>query len=138
LPSPAAGQGPCSFDFRYDANSTPIIDEDVCNFHQVDADLYRGGRPHPNAYRKLVEVGIRTIIDLESPESVRGEQEAIQGFNQTLQTERRPIWHTFILGPTGATTIHAGHTLRSLAEWDSRCWVQGAGCQSKRARQAMV
>ena len=106
LAFPAPSQGQCSLDFPHDSNPTRIIDEDICNFHQVDADLYRGGRPQPNAYLKLVEVGIRTIIDLESPESVRREQEAIQGFNQTLKPEARVDFIPFPIDP--AEIVKAG------------------------------
>ena len=86
---PALGQGPCSLDFPHDSNPTPIIDEDICNFHQVDADLYRGARPRPSAYAKLVLLGIRTIINLEESEYAEREKAAIKELNGDLKREQR-------------------------------------------------
>jgi len=86
---PALGQGPCSLDFPHDSNPTPIIDEDICNFHQVDADLYRGARPRPSAYAKLVLLGIRTIINLEESEYAEREKAAIEELNGDLKPEQR-------------------------------------------------
>lgn len=86
---PAPGQGPCSLDFPHDSNPTPIIDEDICNFHQVDADLYRGGRPRPRAYAKLVELGIRTIVNLEESEYAEREKAVIEELNGDLKPEQR-------------------------------------------------
>lgn len=89
LASPACGQGPCSLDFPHDANPTPVVDADICNFHQVDADLYRGGRPRQSAYAKLVELGIRTIINLEEPEYAQREKATLDALNATLKPAQR-------------------------------------------------
>jgi tyrosine-protein phosphatase SIW14 len=104
LSFPAFGQEPCSIDFPHDANPTQVNDEDICNFHQVDADLYRGGRPRPRAYPKLAELGIRTIINLEEPEYAEREKSALDELNATLKPEQRigfisfPIAQTEIAG----------------------------------------
>jgi len=95
---PAVGQGPCSLDFPHDANPTPIVDADICNFHQVDADLYRGGRPQPSAYAKLVELGIRTIINLEEPEYAEREKSVLDELNATLKPEQRINLISFPIG----------------------------------------
>jgi protein tyrosine/serine phosphatase len=86
---PALGQGPCNLDFPHDSNPTPITDEDICNFHQVDADLYRGARPRPSAYAKLVQLGIRTIVNLEESEYAEREKAAIEELNRDLKREQR-------------------------------------------------
>jgi tyrosine-protein phosphatase SIW14 len=87
LSFPAFGQGPCSVDFPHDANPTRVSDEDICNFHQVDADLYRGGRPRPSAYPKLAKLGIRTIINLEEPNYAEREKAAVEELNRDLKPE---------------------------------------------------
>jgi len=85
----AIGSDFCAYDFPLDSNPTLISGDDICNFHQVDAQLYRGGRPRPTAYPKLVEVGIRTIIDLEERESAGKEKGEIDRFNQGLPPGRK-------------------------------------------------
>jgi protein tyrosine/serine phosphatase len=84
-PPRAAAQFPCAVLFPHDSNPTPITDEDICNFHKVDALVYRGGRPRPSAYPKLVELGVRTILDLEETASAEKERDSITRFNATLK-----------------------------------------------------
>jgi len=86
---PARGQGPCRIAFPHDANPTPITDDDICNFHQVEPDFYRGGRPRPSAFPKLVRLGIRTIIDLEGSANAEREQAAVAELNRRLPAEQR-------------------------------------------------
>jgi protein tyrosine/serine phosphatase len=86
---PARGQGPCGIDFPHDANPTPITDDDICNFHRVEPDFYRGGRPRPSAFPKLVKLGIRTIMDLEGSANAEREQAAIEELNRKLPAEQR-------------------------------------------------
>jgi protein tyrosine/serine phosphatase len=95
---PALGQGPCRLDFPHDSNPTPIVDEDICNFHQVDADLYRGARPRPSAYAKLVQLGIRTIVNLEEPEYAEREKAVIEELNGDLKREQRINFISFPIG----------------------------------------
>src|SRR5438876_8284194 len=47
-----------------DCNPTSITSKEICNFHKVDNDLYRGGRPTCLGLAKLEALGIRTFIDL--------------------------------------------------------------------------
>ncbi len=82
--SPALAQGPCEPDFPHDSNPTKITDEDVCNFHQVDRDVYRGGRPRPSAYPKLVELGIHTIINLEETKYAERERAIVEDLSKKL------------------------------------------------------
>lgn len=63
--SPSRGMGRCLHKFPNDCNPTSITDQDICNFHRVDSDLYRGARPKCSGYAKLASLGIRTIISLE-------------------------------------------------------------------------
>ena len=89
LAIPALGQEPCGLDFPHDSNPTKITDNDICNFHQVDAEVYRGARPGPSAYPKLVQLGIRTIITLEEAKSADRERAALAELNQELGPEER-------------------------------------------------
>lgn len=86
---PLAAQEPCGVDFPHDSNPTAITDEDVCNFHQVDPQMYRGGRPRASAYPKLQELGVRTIINLEEAEVGEQERAVIARLNGTLKPEER-------------------------------------------------
>lgn len=58
-------QARCFFHFPEDCNHTPITDDDICDFHKVDSDLYRGSRPKCSGYVKLAQLGIRTIVNLQ-------------------------------------------------------------------------
>jgi protein tyrosine/serine phosphatase len=109
LALPALGQGPCNLDFPHDSNPTPIIDEDICNFHQVDADLYRGGRPRPRAYAKLVLLGIRTIINLEEPEYAEREKSVLDKLNATLKPEQRINFISFPIDLRAIATTGVPH-----------------------------
>jgi protein tyrosine/serine phosphatase len=87
--APATAQDACALDFPLDSNPTSITPKDICNFHQVDAQLYRGGRPRASAYPKLAEVGIRTIINLEEKEYADAERQAIDNLNRGLPPDRQ-------------------------------------------------
>ena len=52
-----------------DCNPTSITPKEICNFHKVDNDLYRGGRPNCPGLAKLEALGIRTFIDLGGAEA---------------------------------------------------------------------
>jgi tyrosine-protein phosphatase SIW14 len=115
LALPACAQGPCSIDFPHDANATRIIDADICNFHQVDADLYRGGQPRPSAYPKLAELGIRTIINLEEPKYAEREKAAVEELNRDLKPEARIDFISFPIDQTEIATDGVPHEqLRDL------------------------
>src|SRR5215471_17560411 len=47
-----------------DCNPTTITPAEICNFHKVDNDLYRGGRPTCVGLAKLEALGVRAFIDL--------------------------------------------------------------------------
>jgi hypothetical protein len=52
-----------------DCNPTTITDSDICDFHKVDNDLYRGGHPTCSGLSKLEALGVRTFIDLGGSEA---------------------------------------------------------------------
>ena len=85
----AIGSDFCAYDFPLDSNPTLISGDDICNFHQVDAQIYRGGRPRPTAFPKLVGIGIRTIIDLEGEESAAKEKKKVNELNLRLPPNKR-------------------------------------------------
>lgn len=58
-------QARCFYHFPEDCNSTSITDRDICDFHKVDSDLYRGSQPKCSGYAKLAELGIRTVVNLQ-------------------------------------------------------------------------
>ena len=84
-------QGKRSNNFPHDCNPTGITDKDIANFHQVDRDLYRGARPayREDVYLKLVDLGIRTIVNLETGEASKEEAEVKQ-VNQELSGRHLP------------------------------------------------
>lgn len=55
----------CFYKFPRDCNPTPITDQDICNFHKVDNDLYRGSAPRCSGYAKLAQIGVRTVVNLQ-------------------------------------------------------------------------
>jgi protein tyrosine/serine phosphatase len=72
--------------------SVPSAEDLVGNFHRVDAEMYRGGRPayRDDVYRKFAELGIRTIINLEGGTQAKREQEVVERVNQQLAREGKP------------------------------------------------
>lgn len=89
----------CAYNFPLDSNPTPITSEDVCNFHQVDEELYRGGRPRPSAYPKLVEIGVRTIVNLEEQEFAAAEKAAMEELNLGLAPDKQIQFISFPISP---------------------------------------
>jgi protein tyrosine phosphatase (PTP) superfamily phosphohydrolase (DUF442 family) len=87
--SVALSSDSCAYDFPLDSNPTPITSKDVCNFHQVDAQIYRGGRPRSSAYPKFVELGIRTILNLEEREYADKERAVVDELNLGLPPEKQ-------------------------------------------------
>ena len=100
LALPLAAQEPCGVDFPHDANPTAITDDDICNFHQVDPQVFRGGRPRSSAYPKLQQLGVRTIINLEEGEHSENEREVITRLNDTLKPEERIDFISFPVSQT--------------------------------------
>lgn len=89
LALPGLGEEPCAISFPHDSNPTEVTDQDICNFHKVDAEVYRGGRPRPSAYPKLAKLGIRTIVNFEEIESAEQERAAVAKLNLNLKPEER-------------------------------------------------
>jgi protein tyrosine/serine phosphatase len=52
-----------------DCNPTTITDNEICDFHKLDDDLYRGGHPTCSGLAKLQALGIRTFINLGGAEA---------------------------------------------------------------------
>ena len=52
----------------------------VPNFHQVDAQIYRGGQPSDEGWHSLAKLGIKTVVDLRRPNehSTSAEQQAVK------------------------------------------------------------
>lgn len=49
------------------------------NFHKVSEQLYRGAQPLEDGFRKLSELGIKTVINLRGPDDrISGEQKAAE------------------------------------------------------------
>lgn len=99
IPRLAAASDYCTYDFPLDSNPTAISSDDICNFHQVDAQVYRGGRPRPTAFPKLLEIGIRTIIDLEEEEAAAREKEEVEKINLGLSANRQIQFISLPIGP---------------------------------------
>ena len=53
--------GCASTHHAHHARSNPLI-----HFYQVDPHLYRGGQPTPEGFRRLADMGIRTIVSLRA------------------------------------------------------------------------
>jgi tyrosine-protein phosphatase SIW14 len=52
--------------------------EQIKNFTQVDAYVYRGGQPSSEGFRYLAKIGVKTIIDLREPgERSRAEEKSV-------------------------------------------------------------
>jgi protein tyrosine/serine phosphatase len=51
------------------------VEPELPNFHQVDANLYRGGQPAEGGVTRLKALGIRTIVNLRyEPDLVKAEE----------------------------------------------------------------
>lgn len=53
----------------------PLKDKELPNFHQVNANLYRGGQPDENGVKKLAALGIKTIINLRGADAAEKKEE---------------------------------------------------------------
>lgn len=51
---------------------------DIKNFGKINDHIYRGGQPEGDNYRKLIELGVKTIVDLRS-DSEPGAKAAAEG-----------------------------------------------------------
>ncbi len=50
----------------------------IANFHQVDANLYRGAQPAPKEFQNLARLGIKTVLDLREEGHSRTEQKQVE------------------------------------------------------------
>jgi len=62
----------------------PITEPGVEEFHQMDANHFRGGRPDLTALKVLKSLGVRTIIDLEDNHFVLPEKKWVEGLGMTF------------------------------------------------------
>lgn len=89
---------PSAFASPPDSRPPSINTDDDANFRMVDSQFYCGGRPRASAFPKLVQLGIRTIINLESGEDAEVERAAIEKLNLGLQLDRRIQLISFPIG----------------------------------------
>src|SRR5580698_10299878 len=65
----------CSVGLWADTGTQP----GVANFHQVDANVYRGAQPTPEGLKTLADMGIKTIVDLRhGKEHSDNEQQTVE------------------------------------------------------------
>ena len=90
--SASGGEASETKHYPQDCNPTSVSDAEVLNFHEVDSELFRGGRPHykDDVYLKLANVGIRTIVNLEAGDQAAREWAAVERVNQLLQQQQHP------------------------------------------------
>src|SRR5215813_9002000 len=52
----------------------------IPNFHQINAQVYRGGQPTDDGWKSLVKLGVKTVIDLRRPNEhdTAAERRAVQ------------------------------------------------------------
>jgi uncharacterized protein (TIGR01244 family) len=51
----------------------------IPNFHQVDANIYRGAQPAPQEFQSLARLGIKTVLDLRDEQShARAERKLVE------------------------------------------------------------
>jgi protein tyrosine/serine phosphatase len=50
--------------------------KELPNFHEVNAEVFRGGQPQKGGLQKLSELGIKTIINLRNDDALASEEEA--------------------------------------------------------------
>lgn len=92
-------------------NPAGITEKEIPNFHQVDADLFRGAHPNCVGYAKLKAMGIRTIVELQgSPVgSLRGCEKRMGRRDLNFYTVPFDIW----FGQTAVTGV-SDRRLRQL------------------------
>jgi tyrosine-protein phosphatase SIW14 len=77
------------------SNATPKYDE-LPNFHQVNEKLYRGAQPKKEGFKRLAQLGVKTIVNLRDDDAMaqREGSEAraagLQYFNLPLSRTGRP------------------------------------------------
>jgi len=77
------------------AQSEPRYD-DLPNFHRVNERLYRGAQPREGGFRRLAQLGIRTVVNLRQADDHARADEALAlaaglgYFNVPMQRHARP------------------------------------------------
>ena len=70
--------------------------EELPNFHQVNAHLYRGAQPRPEGWRRLAALGVKTVVNLRAAdknsraEELEARAAGLQYFNVPLPAYARP------------------------------------------------
>jgi len=88
----------------------------IVNFHQVDANLYRGAQPEPQEFQNLAQFGIKTVLDLRGEEGhARTERKLVEAagmryinlpFNGVLAPTDDQISHALaIVGDTASGPV---------------------------------
>lgn len=75
------------------------------NFHRVDSELYRGGRPayREDVYMKFAAMGIRTVMNLEGGDQAKREKAVVERVNlKLLEQKKEPL--RFVSYPINAYT----------------------------------
>ncbi len=67
----------------FSADVTPVV-AGVPNFHEVDANVYRGAQPSLEGFRSLAALGVKTIVDLRGDDQLPGRAERGRGFGPPL------------------------------------------------------
>ena len=72
--------------------SVPNAADLVVNFHRVDAEMYRGGRPayREDVYMRFAALGVRTVMNLEGGDQAQREKAIIERVNLRLMKENKP------------------------------------------------
>lgn len=49
----------------------------IRNFHQVNAQVYRGAQPEPDGLRYLAGIGVKTVLNLREPDGTASREEKL-------------------------------------------------------------
>jgi tyrosine-protein phosphatase SIW14 len=70
--------------------------QELPNFHQVNEHLYRGAQPKADGFRRLAQLGVRTVVNLREDDDLANKEEAearaagLRYFNLPMKTTGRP------------------------------------------------
>ena len=67
--------------------------EELPNFHAVNTLIYRGGQPKPGGIKKLVELGIKTVINLrDDDDRAQSEEQEVKEAGLVYYNRPLPRW----------------------------------------------
>jgi uncharacterized protein (TIGR01244 family) len=67
--------------------------EELPNFHAVNTLIYRGGQPKPGGIKKLVGLGIKTVINLrDNDERAQSEEQEVKAAGLVYINRPLPRW----------------------------------------------